>query len=196
MSNFVLKILGSLAGANGINSYATTATASATEASDTTTETPTFAAVLKKLNYNIDNASSISNLNALTYDKYSYNSYNKTQSTTMTPNISAIASKIKSSKSSYDVDSQIRQYLLENYGGSEVAVIQNLAGVQNLPAQALSMQDMLFNQIVSKISVQVRDEIYRSQATDISNFSDDSESESVDSSIDSTDISASDFSYF
>ncbi len=105
------------------------------------------------------------------------------------PNINAIVSKIKNDNNDYlDVETQIRTYLIQNYGGSKSAVIQNFAGVTSLPQQAISMQDILFENIVKKIAVQVREDLYKKDSALSSSifYSDDSDSSVDTSSYDSS----------
>lgn len=185
MSNFLSIVLGCLASASGVSSsYGTTTTVdtSGLSTTDTSSETASFSAIMSKINSNIDTAAARTNTNSYGYGNYNYyninslnNSNTNTATTMITPNISAIANQIKKNKSGIlSTDQQIRDYLLENYGGSVAEVIKNLSGVQNLSSQALSMQEVIFDQIVTKISIQVRDNIYKDyNSSNISYFSDD-----------------------
>jgi hypothetical protein len=189
MSNSLYKILGNSSALIGVSEYDKFKTLSSSlETTESAADAPSFSLVMKQLYSNIDTA-----MARTTTNSYSFSTpYNRisvktpaqasktSENTLVTPNISSIVRQIKRNKNSViDIDSQIREYLLTNYGGSTTEVIKNLSGIQNLPSQAIAMQDMLFEQIVTKISTQVRGEIYNSyDVSDISNlYSDDTESD-------------------
>ncbi|MFH0703232.1 MAG: hypothetical protein V2B14_06855 [bacterium] len=142
--NKFIKALEYLVSVNYTNTYMPQNTSSNTI--NTIHDNENFSSVFAQLSKNIDNASINKNNNL-----YGYNS----------PNIDTIVQKIKENdNNNLDIDTQIKEYLLENYGGNKEAVIMNFSGVQNLPAQMTTMQDQIFNQIISKISIQVRKDIY------------------------------------
>lgn len=193
MSNIFLKFLGSLTSASGLTSYQPNSSINSSTVSNTSStaqskDTPSFSTVMTQLNNNLSHAVLSSDINSYDYGNYSYKpiSYNKLA---IMPNINAIVSKIKNDNNDYlDVETQIRTYLIQNYGGSKSAVIQNFAGVTSLPQQAISMQDMLFENIVKKIAVQVREDLYKKDSALSSSifYSDDSDSSVDTSSYDSS----------
>lgn len=155
----------------------------------TTNDQQSFSTMLAQLNNNIDNASLNNSMNSYGYNKYNFNPVNKNQ-TMITPNINAIVQKIKSDKSdTVDIDGQVKEYLLENYGDSKLGVIMNLSGSQEIPIQAITMQDQIFQNIVSKLAAQVREDIYSTQSSSsYSLYYSDDTSEEDTSDIDSYDL--------
>ena len=65
----------------------------------------------------------------------------------------------------------------------------NLSGTQNIPIQAITMQDQVFKDIVIKLASQVREDIYSSQSSSSYSlyYSDDTSEE------DTSDIESYDF---
>jgi hypothetical protein len=134
---------------------------SAKTSTTTTTETatdanaPNFATILSKLSSNVNAAS----MKTQTGD---VNSFLNTDDTSASLNIDAIVQQVITAKkngSTLSTDSLIKQYLLKKFGGSEEEVIKKLAGVQSMPTQFAALQNLAFNNIVSKISTQVRSKI-------------------------------------
>ena len=183
--NTLIEALGYLSNVNNTNAYQH----QNSTYNVTTNDQQSFATMMAQLNNNIHNASLKSSMNSYGYNKYNFNSVSKNQ-TMITPNISAIAQKIKDSTSDIvDIDSQVSEYLLENYGGSKLGVIMNLSGTQNIPIQAITMQDQVFKDIVIKLASQVREDIYSSQSSSSYSlyYSDDTSEE------DTSDIESYDF---
>jgi hypothetical protein len=150
---------------------------------DNTSDAPSFAVVLSKLNSSLSKSSIDNIAESAGYTNHSAVSAGYTSANSI--NISALVQKIKDNKSA-DVDSVIRSYLLANYGGSVDAVIKNLAGVQSLSSQInRGMQEALFNQIVAKLSIQVRQSLYsaNSNNSSISESTDEGDSSADESSL-------------
>ncbi len=195
MPNTVLQLLGILSNLQGAKVSSSRASGfSASTSTASTLTTADFATVMHRLNYNVDNASTNSPVNI--YNPSSSQNLNNNIQTSISPNISAIVKKINKNKNSLlGAEGQIREYLLENYGGSESAVIRNLAGVQNLPTQMLTIQGAIFNQIVTKLSIQARESMYSSyNATSL--YGNDSESADSDDSTISSENNNSIYSYW
>jgi len=161
--NQIIQALSYSSKVNSANAYSPNSVYSSNE------DNKNFSNVLDQLNKNIDKALLTNNMNLYGYNNYSFNPINSNQ-TVITPNINAITQKIQDDTSdTVDIDSKVKEYLLENYGGSELGVIMNLSGTQNLPIQAITMQDQIFNNIATKIAFQVRENLYSSQQS--SNYS-------------------------
>ncbi|HBH17912.1 MAG TPA: hypothetical protein DDX14_03040 [Cyanobacteria bacterium UBA9579] len=183
--NTFIEALGYLSNVNNTNAYQPQNSTYNVTANDQ----QSFATMMAQLNNNIHNASLNSSMNSYGYNKYNFNPVSTNQ-TMITPNINAIAQKIKDSTSDIvDIDSQVSEYLLENYGGSKLGVIMNLSGTQNIPIQAITMQDQVFKDIVIKLASQVREDIYSSQSSSSYSlyYSDDTSEE------DTSDIESYDF---
>jgi len=173
VNNLFFQMFSPLGSANGTNTYTGTSTAFS--------GTADFSTVLSQLNKNLDSVPISSDMNSLSFGRNSY-TLNNTNPNLMTPDINAIVEKIKTDKSStLDVESQVEQYLLSSYGGNKAGVIKSLSGVQNLPTQAITMQDQIFREIVSKISSQVGENLCKEKkSSDISYFADDSADSSTE----------------
>jgi hypothetical protein len=119
-----------------------------------------FSAILLQLNTSIKMSMIKSNLSSYGYADSTFGMDNQKQRL-LTPDVNSIIQKIKNNKNnSLDIETQIRDYLLENYGGNPATVIMNMTGMQNLPQQLI---DQAFNQIVLNVSAQVRQDIYTSK---------------------------------
>ena len=152
----------------------------------TTSNNKNFAVLLAQLEKNL----SVSQIDTGTSSTTGrgYCSVNANQTSTM-PSISAIVQKIKDNDNSMlSIDDQVSQYLLDNYGGSKSGVILTLSGAQSLPAQMTVLQNQVFQTIVSKISSQVRNNLYTGQDTDVSSESTDIDTGSYDPSVSSDDV--------
>lgn len=90
-----------------------------------------------------------------------------------TPSLKAIMQKIKANSDDGIMNDTevVERYLMDNFGGNKESIIKNLAGVTSLPFQAIIMQDQLFNQIVSKISLQAQDAKYNEKFNGTSSLS-------------------------
>lgn len=90
-----------------------------------------------------------------------------------TPSLKAIMQKIKANSDDGIMNDTevVERYLMDNFGGNKESVIKNLSGVSSLPFQAIIMQDQLFNQIVSKISLQAQDAKYNEKFNGTSSLS-------------------------
>lgn len=164
LKNSIVQVLGYLSNVKGINTYPSQISGTVQDAN-----TESFELVLAKLDNSIHNASLNNSMSTYNYNNYIFDN-RKSNSMQITPNINSIVSKIKDSQDEVlDIDSEITEYLIENYGGSKIDVIKNLSGVQNLPYQASLMQDQIFQNIITKLSVKVRENYYSSQESD--NFS-------------------------
>lgn len=179
LENVILQILAEKTGINFLENTGT----SVSQTTEDTSNALSFAVVLSNLNNSLNKTSveNIAESSGYTYPLGSNNSY--TGSSYIS--ISTLIQKIKDNKLQ-DVDSVIRSYLLANYGGSVDAVIKNLAGVQALPSQiSRSMQENIFNQIVAKLSIQVRQRLYNSGDSALTTDT----SGETDSSVDETSFS-------
>ena len=167
MNNLFFQMFYSLGNPNSLNTGMGNSTAF------TAQSTADFSTVLSQLNKNLDSIPLNSDINL---SKYGINSSNNTNSTMVIPDINAIVEKIKNDKSSsLDVQTQVEQYLLSSYGGSKAGVIENLSGIKNLPPQAITMQNQIFREIVSKVSSQVGMNLCKDKkSSDLSYFADDS----------------------
>lgn len=185
MSNIISVLFGALASVRGRETYSTQSV-NIPEIPYNSTMTDEeaaagFSKMLATLEGNLNTAvakqtSSSFGYTPLVFNKQDSASYNYSAEgiPIITPSISGITSEIKNNKDSLlSTDEQIAQYLLDNYGGSKAEVIRNFSGVINLPPQAVAMQDMLFKQIISKLSSQVRNNIYNDyDASNLSYFTD------------------------
>ncbi len=174
LENVILQILAEKTGINFLEST----TVSTSNTTDDSANAASFALVLSNLNSSLNKTSveSIAESSGYTYPLGTSNPY--TSSSYIS--ISTLIQKIKENKLQ-DVDSVIRSYLLANYGGSVDAVIKNLAGVQALPSQInRSMQEAIFNQIVAKLSIQVRQRLYDSGESSLTTETADGSDSSVD----------------
>lgn len=177
MPNLMSIVFQVLAGANNINTVNSTTypyinpaitTAASATATSSTQPTATFVQVISNLDNNLNKTTA----NSMDYAGYSspYN-YNTGMQSLLTPNLSTIMQEIKDNPNQY-MDSLISDYLINNFGGSKAAVIANLSGVKNLPAQAATMQDQLFNLIVSKLSIESRQNMYVNNSSSSLYYSD------------------------
>lgn len=140
----------------------------------------TFDTVLQKLNNNIDNADMMSTVNSLSNSSSLYGQSSSSISDQTKIDVSSVVSYITQQmkdnpNSSLDVNTLIKNYLTETYG-SQAEVIKNIAGVNKLPSQMQNMESQIFNNIVSKIAVQVRENLYSkiTSTTDSLYYGDDS----------------------
>ena len=196
MPNLALDILGILTRINGGNNFSAQAILPASGATASDTNTSDFSVIMSRLNCAINNASANNFMNTLSPISSGFN-INNNMSSAIAPNISAIVAEIKKngdSGSMTDVDSRIRKYLLDHYGGSEYSVIRNLAGVQTLPSKMMLMQGQVFDQIVLKLSTQVRESLYSSYNASSLLESDSSSTDESETSVSSSDDDSSSYS--
>lgn len=182
MSSLLNVVLDSILKAKS-SANTTTSTTAATDAN-----APNFATVLSQLNIKVNAAS-------MTSQSGDVKSFLNTNSTSSSLNIDAIVQQVLTAKkngSTLSTDSLIKQYLVKNFGGSEQNVIMQLAGVQSLPSQSTALQSIAFNNLISKISTQVRTKINNQPEVseeinpdaDLSSILDDNSSPSIGSSSD------------
>jgi len=142
-----------------------------------------FSSILANLNTNLNQASVNAGINNLGYSSGSGLSNNIQ---TNIPDISSIIQQIQNNPNEISsVEALVENFLLNNYGGSKDAVIKNLTGVQNLPPQAQAMEDQIFSQIVTELSIQVRESVSaKNTSSDFSSLymDDSSQNSSVDES--------------
>jgi len=148
---------------------------SSIDSTSSTEDIPSFIQVMAKLQNSLGHATLVKSNST-----YNGNTLDSLLRKVSVPDISAIVEKIKNNSSgTIDVDGAVKDYLLENYGGSELDVIKTLTGYENLPQQITQLQYAIFDQIARKISIDVRTELYNSYKYDSLYTSDTSESDST-----------------
>lgn len=161
-SNIIMQLRGYTTNYNNLTTV--------TNADGTTTTTNPIAdlnSVMIKLNSNLGHLNDISTIddsNYLTANLSANSTYNANTNTGIQAvksiSVDSIVQAIKDDTSTAcDVDGAIEKYLEDSFGDKE-EVIRSLAGVNSLPFQAVLMQDAIFDQIRSQISIQVRSKLF------------------------------------
>jgi len=185
LQNSLIQALGYSSNTNSISEICNLLKKNTSSAASTNASKYTFAALLAQLNRNLDSPQTSTS----SYSNFASTSSYKNKIGT-TPSISAIAQKIKDDDNPvYSTEEKVAQYLLDNYGGDKESVIMALTGAQSIPLQMTALEDQIFRNIVSKVSTQVRNTMYKED--DLSSLSsyDMSTDSSVSDSTTSSDIS-------
>lgn len=181
VENILLQVLGYQSG----SSYLTSATSGSYSSS---TATPSFATVMSQLNKNLSSANTDNTLSSIASSSSTYSGLSQ-NTNPASAIVSLITQKVKDSKNSnVNIEQMVKDYLSDNYQG-QADVISTLAGVTNLPNQVTQMQGSLYNQIVSKLTQQVRESVYNSGDKFDSLYSTDIETDKDSNSDTSVDLS-------
>jgi len=159
MPNFMIQMLDALSSLQSGKTVDSTGSSSSSGSS--ALETADFATVMNRLNFTVNNAAANGQISLTS--PYSFSLYNSSSQNSIALNLNSILKEIKQNNNSsiLGFEGEIKQYLLKYYGGSKSAVIKRLSGVDTLPSQMLISQDVIFNQIVSKLAIQARESSYR-----------------------------------